>query len=488
MFETGSYKSLPEHIELYEALEASMERAQRDEFFADRDKSCKRRRDDQGPPPPLDYDLSKKKRHDPGTSGSSQPPAPQSSVWKTSNTRDAPSSSSKQQSGPHSKQPVKDIPMPETANIYDSEDTGSAHLPKITLRPEWFKPIPEEYRPIFEGQAYEVVKAFYPNIVHLQFQMEEYHKMLTNQNDWTNLEGDKVMIDINRHLPLSGLLRHGRGPALSISKMKAARYHDFGLELLIPEHMWINDVCTYDISASYGISHCVVSIKAYSRYGYDYLKEITLHRADYQEYTIAEKDFKNLYPSGFEDLNLLLLQGHLNHLPGSDKRFEYKHNYIILDSPHAVVFPISNNEWKIMMFNEIYKFSDGTLTNILEALDYRVKEYMVNQLNPGVNVENRISLPTEIKLELEQTNKVLVMMFGSYEDGDGDGDTLFQQRQVQYEHVGPQDTRPQDGERSQDDDQRLDLADDLKKAQDHISSINTSHMTKITTSMYKIFT
>ncbi|GJV77970.1 hypothetical protein Tco_1509554 [Tanacetum coccineum] len=51
-----------------------------------------------------------------------------------------------------------------------------------------------------------------------------------------------------------------------------------------------------------------------------------------------------------------------------------------------------------------------------------------------------------------------------------------------YEHVGPQDTRPQEGERSQDYDQRLDLADDLKKAQDHISSTNTSHKTKITTS------
>ncbi|GKB53365.1 hypothetical protein Tco_0904118, partial [Tanacetum coccineum] len=45
------------------------------------------------------------------------------------------------------------------------------------------------------------------------------------------------------------------------------------------------------------------------------------------------------------------------------------------------------------------------------------------------------------------------------------------QDQERYEHVGPQDTRPQDGERSQDDDQRLDLADDLKKAQDHISKI-----------------
>ncbi|GJR94281.1 retrovirus-related pol polyprotein from transposon TNT 1-94 [Tanacetum coccineum] len=62
MFETGSYKSLPKHITLYEALEASMKWAQRDEFFAERDKSRKRRCDDQDPPPPPpDSDLSKKK-------------------------------------------------------------------------------------------------------------------------------------------------------------------------------------------------------------------------------------------------------------------------------------------------------------------------------------------------------------------------------------------------------------------------------------------
>ncbi|GKA33290.1 hypothetical protein Tco_0719657 [Tanacetum coccineum] len=42
MFETSSYKSLQEHIALYEALEASMERAQRDEFLAEKDKSHKR--------------------------------------------------------------------------------------------------------------------------------------------------------------------------------------------------------------------------------------------------------------------------------------------------------------------------------------------------------------------------------------------------------------------------------------------------------------
>ncbi|GKB16913.1 hypothetical protein Tco_0850836 [Tanacetum coccineum] len=134
--------------------------------------------------------------------------------------------------------------------------------------------------------------------------------MLTDQIDWTNPEGDQVRIDINRPLPLSGPPGHvtvqtqfffnhdldylrygskGSRQALSISKIKAARYHDFGLELLKHEHMWIDD-----------------------------LDQVA--RADHQEYTIAEKDFKNLYPSDFEDLNLLLLQGHLNHLPGSDIR------------------------------------------------------------------------------------------------------------------------------------------------------------------------
>ncbi|GKG20594.1 hypothetical protein Tco_0380395, partial [Tanacetum coccineum] len=75
-----------------------------------------------------------------------------------------------------------------------------------------------------------------------------------------------------------------------------------------------------------------------------------MRRADHQEYTIAEKDFKNLYPSNFEDLNLLLLQGHLNHLLGSEIRFEFKRS---------------------MRFTS----SDGTLRNIIEALDYKVKEY-----------------------------------------------------------------------------------------------------------------
>ncbi|GJR43113.1 hypothetical protein Tco_1311216 [Tanacetum coccineum] len=66
MFESGSYISHLDHTTLYEALEVSMERENRDEFNKAIAKSRKRRRDDQDPPPPRpkDSDRSKKKKHD----------------------------------------------------------------------------------------------------------------------------------------------------------------------------------------------------------------------------------------------------------------------------------------------------------------------------------------------------------------------------------------------------------------------------------------
>nr|GEZ37082.1 histone deacetylase 14 [Tanacetum cinerariifolium] len=96
MFKSGSYKSLHEHVSLYEALEASIEWENRDEYLAKKDMSRQRCHDDQDPPPPPpDSDLSKKKRHDSDASRSKQPPALKSSAWKASNTREALSSSSK---------------------------------------------------------------------------------------------------------------------------------------------------------------------------------------------------------------------------------------------------------------------------------------------------------------------------------------------------------------------------------------------------------
>ncbi|GJS57523.1 histone deacetylase 14 [Tanacetum coccineum] len=74
MFESGSYRSQLEHVALYEALEASMERDNRDEFLTEKDKSLERCRHDQDPlaPPTKESEQNKKKKQDSDASGSKQ--------------------------------------------------------------------------------------------------------------------------------------------------------------------------------------------------------------------------------------------------------------------------------------------------------------------------------------------------------------------------------------------------------------------------------
>ncbi|GJT36443.1 hypothetical protein Tco_0926862 [Tanacetum coccineum] len=72
-----------------------------------------------------------------------------------------------------------------------------------------------------EGPSYKLVRPFHKNNISLQFHMEECHMLLTDQIDLVNPEGDKE-----------------RRNALSISKLKAANYPDFGLEELVTS-LWI---------------------------------------------------------------------------------------------------------------------------------------------------------------------------------------------------------------------------------------------------------
>ncbi|GKA33596.1 hypothetical protein Tco_0720025 [Tanacetum coccineum] len=181
-----------------------------------------------------------------------------------------------------------------------------------------------------------------------------------------------------------------RRNALSISKLKAAYYPDFEIEELVPS-LWVKSERDYDIGSAYGISHwwfkrkefyikrdsapsdrsavrshmwilSVVSLKTFSRYGYTYLKEIVLRRADYKEYKISEAEFKNLHPNDFEDLD-------------------------------------RNDKKKMMRDSEVHKFSNGTLTRIMEKLDFMVKDYEIFKFNPGM--ERRIWIRDEKKRNQE---------------------------------------------------------------------------------------
>nr|GEU73355.1 hypothetical protein [Tanacetum cinerariifolium] len=237
------------------------------------------------------------------------------------------------------------------------------HLLKIKTRLDWLKPLSKEERPKTPELDWAVPPNDLPKtennwaneIVNAYKDLEE-NKLIWKTGDigsfikWyckqigksklskddleANPEGHRVMLDVSNPLPLRGppgqvtiqpqyffnkdleYLLSGdkdRRNALSISKLKAAYYLDFGLEQ-VPS-VWIESEHEYNISTVYGILHWwfkrkefyvtrhsapsdrhavrshmkilnVVSLNTFSRYGYTYLKEIVLRRADYKEYKI----------------------------------------------------------------------------------------------------------------------------------------------------------------------------------------------------------
>nr|GEV61727.1 histone deacetylase 14 [Tanacetum cinerariifolium] len=338
MWETNSYKAHEDHMMLYEALEKSMNRDHTDELLKDLAKARnkkKKRRDSpktppgspphQPPPPPPPAGPSRTSGS-PRASGSSQepppPPPPLSTnqeAWTMTDTRIRPSVSS----APEDLHMDDDMAPDAQVHSSNDEDIRNAHIPKVNLWQDWWKPL-EEDRPAtpepswsilsfdmhvpknnwasalasnyspppedsllaqtgvmamfmdwfrkrqgitelkpqdLEGPAAELVKVFHPNVIHLQYQMEECHKLLTD-----SVDDSIIRHNVSKPLPLGGppgqvtiqsdfffnkdleYLRYGsKGsrPALSISKMKVAYYPDVGLEKMVPDQMWIEEECKH---------------------------------------------------------------------------------------------------------------------------------------------------------------------------------------------------------------------------------------------------
>nr|GEW61727.1 reverse transcriptase domain-containing protein [Tanacetum cinerariifolium] len=88
------------------------------------------------------------------------------------------------------------------------------------------------------------------------------------------------------------------------------------------------------------------------------------------------------------------------------KGFEFKHDYTIIESPRSVVFSVNNNERKIMMFNEMYKFIDVKMV---------VKIF---NLDPHVHLNLSLNLPLiEIEIKDDEDVKFFVDCASNSIDG-----------------------------------------------------------------------
>nr|GFB44917.1 hypothetical protein [Tanacetum cinerariifolium] len=163
-----------------------------------------------------------------------------------------------------------------------------------------------------------------------------------------------------------------RRPALSISKIKAAYYPDAGLEQMVPDQFWIEEECKYDIAVMYGhLNHLPPKEK----------KILTMAVNQWTRQLVIRQRVED-FQLGIESYQI---QVNLTKPQWMTTGFEYKHDYTVIESPRAVIFRDKYKVQMMMRFNEIHKFSDETLQQIVEALDYWVKDFRINRLNPGLN-------------------------------------------------------------------------------------------------------
>ncbi|GJW22912.1 hypothetical protein Tco_0033534 [Tanacetum coccineum] len=238
--------------------------------------------------------------------------------------------------------------------------------------------------------------------------MDECHKLLTNKIDLSNPEGHQIPQNINEPLPLGGppgqvtiqpqfffnkdldYLLTGdkeRKIALSISKLKAARYLDFGLEELVPS-LWVESEREYDISAVYGITHWWFRRKEF----YINITKALNHPAKTDKislHTAVNMWIRNLVIRnrvGDLQLGIESYQTKINlERPNWDAAdYYFKEDYTIVPKPRAVVYRDRNDQRKLMRLNELHKFSDGTLTRVMEKLDQMVKDFHLYEYNKGM--------------------------------------------------------------------------------------------------------
>ncbi|GJY91761.1 hypothetical protein Tco_0507543 [Tanacetum coccineum] len=173
----------------------------------------------------------------------------------------------------------------------------------------------------------------------------------------------------------------------SITKTKAAQYDLPGIEDMV-RNIWSPVKVAYDKHALWGISHwrdqrktfygyarglesthdvystkrilAVTQVEVMRKHGYGYLREIEVRRADNNLYTFKERDFPRLRTNDIEDMLILIIQNRITNLSSDDV------------SDFAIAL--------LMRSDELYKFSDGTLTRLRTSLDDITKNIRMKYL------------------------------------------------------------------------------------------------------------
>ncbi|GJS99981.1 hypothetical protein Tco_0821151 [Tanacetum coccineum] len=154
-----------------------------------------------------------------------------------------------------------------------------------------------------------------------------------------------------------------------------------------------NQVSTHKVYSRIKILS-IIRISIDREFGYGYLKEIVVRRANQKDYIFNEADFKRLYLNDIEDMYLLIVlnkrvedvqlgvesyQTKLNITRPQVKcdGLEAKETYTIMYEPRGVAYFNKNNDQYLMSMDELHKFIDGTLKIVRDILNTRLHNFVL---------------------------------------------------------------------------------------------------------------
>ncbi|GKC44184.1 hypothetical protein Tco_1061906 [Tanacetum coccineum] len=292
---------------------------------------------------------------------------------------------------------------------------------------------------ILLGPTFRLLKGTRSNYVELEYDFEECYKALSEKLDWENHEGGDYPFDLSKPLPLITHRNRQRVPfeffinndlkylqggvstmtyMTSTTKSKAAKEQHKTFYAYARGIQSRGDV--YSTKRILAVTH----VKVMRKHGYGYLEEIVVRKANNVLYRFKEGDFPRLQINDIEDMLILVVQNRLTNLLGDDvadftialrmftrslviqnrvedlqlgvKSYQKKinvtrpdttrpdlkkrHPYTPYKDPQGFIYVDDYKRNMLMRSDELYKFSDGTLTILLSSLEDITKNINIEYL------------------------------------------------------------------------------------------------------------
>nr|GEX92904.1 hypothetical protein [Tanacetum cinerariifolium] len=264
------------------------------------------------------------------------------------------------------------------------------------------------------GLAFKLLKGISSNYVELEYDFKECYKALSEKLYWDNPEGGDYPFDLTKPLPLvmngnrqmvpvdyffNKDLKYLQGEILtmayttSLTKTKAAQYDLPNIKDMVP-NIWSPVKVVYDKYALWGISHWRDQCKSF--YGYARGLEST-HDVYSTKRNLAVTRVEVMRKHGFENVfRSIVIHKQVEDLQLEVKSYQKKITvtkpettrpcirkkdpYTSYQDPQGFIYiePLGRN--RLMRSDELYKFSDATLTRLQTWLEDITKNIHMDYL------------------------------------------------------------------------------------------------------------